>query len=89
MWRWCVNCKASHPSGRDPKLSAAKGVAATFPGVVAQDIWAIEKQQEMFSFPDENYLGEVHLKSDTALLRAREIIRELVAEEGGTAVRAA
>jgi vanillate O-demethylase monooxygenase subunit len=49
--------------------------------VVDQDLWALVEQQRMFDVGDERYPGEMHLRSDTALLKAREIVRELVAEE--------
>lgn len=87
VWRWCVNCKANHFSRGDPKKSTAKRIAETFHAVVAQDIWAIEKQQEMFKYP--GFTGEVHLRTDTTLLRAREIVRNLVAREAETVAQAA
>ena len=43
-----------------------------FPEVVAQDLWALEKQQEMFGFEDDGYM-EVFLKPDKALRRIRQL----------------
>ncbi len=42
----------------------------TFPTVIAQDLWALEKQQEMYDYPDNGY-AEVFLKPDIALRRVR------------------
>ncbi len=72
IWRWCVNCKADHMSKGDPNKSAASRVAQMFPEVVAQDLWALEKQQEMFGFEDDGYM-EVFLKPDKALRRIRQL----------------
>ena len=72
VWRWCVNCKVDHMSKGDPNISAARRVATMFPEVVAQDLWALEKQQEMFAFADDDYM-EVFLKPDKALRRIRQL----------------
>jgi len=45
----------------------------TFPAVIAEDRWALEKQQQMFNYPDEEYF-EVFLRPDAALRRARQIL---------------
>ena len=42
----------------------------------AQDRWALEKQQQMFDYPDDGYT-EVFLRPDIALRRAREILHRL------------
>ena len=80
IWRWCVNCKKDHMSGGDPNVSAAKRVASMFPGVVEEDRWALEIQQQMFEFPDEGY-SELFLKSDKALRRARQIFLQMLRDE--------
>lgn len=80
IWRWCVNCRRDHMSGGDPRMSAAKRVASMFADVVAEDRWALEKQQEMFAFPDDGY-AEVFLKSDIALNRARQMFRKMLRVE--------
>ena len=72
IWRWCVNCKADHMSKGDPNISATKRVAEMFPEVVAQDLWALEKQQEMFNIEDDGYT-EVFLKPDKALRHIRQL----------------
>ena len=80
VWRWIVNCKKDHMSGGDPKMSAAKRVASTFPNVVEEDHWVLELQQQMFEIPDEGY-SELFLKSDKALRRARKIFLQMLREE--------
>ncbi len=80
VWRWIVNCKKDHMSGGDPKMSAAKRVASTFPNVVDEDHWVLELQQQMFEIPDEGY-SELFLKSDRALRRARQIFLQMLREE--------
>ena len=86
FWRWIVNCKKDHMSGGDPKMSAAKRVASTFPNVVAEDHWVLELQQQMFEIPDEGY-SELFLKSDKALRRARKIFLQMLREEQTQAKR--
>ena len=80
FWRWIVNCKKDHMSGGDPKMSAAKRVASTFPNVVEEDHWVLELQQQMFEIPDEGY-SELFLKSDKALRRARQIFLQMLRQE--------
>lgn len=80
VWRWILNCKADHRSAGDPNMSAAKRVASMFPSVVAQDRWALEKQQEMFELPDEGY-SELFLRPDKALRRVRQMFSAKVREE--------
>ena len=80
IWRWCVNCKSHHMSKGDPNISAAKRVAEMFPEVVAQDLWALEKQQEMFDFEDNGYF-EVFLKPDKALRRIRQLFSQMQRSE--------
>jgi len=75
-----VNCPAKHKSKGDPKMSAAKRVAAMFPKVADEDLWALEQQQYMMEYPDEGY-QEVFLKPDIAIRRARKIIVDLMREE--------
>lgn len=51
-------------------------IAATFPAVMEEDLWALERQQRMFEYPEDGY-HEVHLRSDKALLRCRKILEEM------------
>ena len=48
----------------------------TFPAVIAQDLWALEKQQEMYDYPDNGY-AEVFLKPDIALRRVRVMLARM------------
>ncbi len=80
VWRWILNCKADHRSGGDPTTSTAKRVASMFPDVVAQDRWALKKQQEMFEFPDEGY-SELFLRPDKGLRRVRQLFTAKIREE--------
>lgn len=73
VWRWHVSCRKEHTPRNDPTTPTAHKVAEMFPEVVAQDQWALERQQRMFEFPDEGY-SELFLKTDKALRRARQIL---------------
>ena len=61
---------------RGPAKSAVERFMETFPAVIEQDRWALEKQQRMFDYPDDGY-AEVFLRPDIALRRAREILERL------------
>ena len=60
-------------SGKDPSVRAVDKAKELLKEVFAEDIWAIEKQQEMCELPDGDY-REVLLKSDLALARGRKCI---------------
>ncbi len=78
-WRLWVSTRKGTRSGSDPSKSCTQHIAETFPAVMDEDLWALERQQQMFAYPDDGYT-EVFLRSDQALLRARKILAEL--EEG-------
>ena len=88
VWRWCVNFKADLVSRGDPNVSAAKRFGEMFPAVAAEDLWVLEKQQQMFDFPDEGYT-EVYLRPDKALRRARQVFSALLRKERDPAIAAA
>lgn len=89
VWRWRATSKATHRSGGDPSKSVARRIGETFDPVVAQDHWALEKQQQMFAFPDDGYT-ELYLKPDKALRRARQIFAALErAEQASPETRSA
>lgn len=73
VWRWNVSCKNWHTTLSDPSMPTARKVAEMFPAVVAQDQWALERQQQMMEYPDDGY-AELFLKTDKALRRARQIL---------------
>jgi vanillate O-demethylase monooxygenase subunit len=87
VWRLIINCRKEHMSRGNPNMSAAQRVASMFPKVLEEDRWALERQQEMFEFPDEGY-QEVFLKPDRALRRARLIFTQMLREERGEPKRA-
>ncbi|MGI9304302.1 MAG: Rieske 2Fe-2S domain-containing protein [Gammaproteobacteria bacterium] len=87
IWRWRVSCKADHMSKGDPSKSAARRVVEMFPAVVEEDLWALEKQQQMFDYPDEGYT-EVYLRPDKALRRIRQIFAAAQRAESQTAEQA-
>ena len=80
IWRWCISCRSEHRSLANPEKSLAEEMAANFPEVVQQDLWALERQQEMFALPDDGY-EEVNVRADRALLIARKILSRLEAGE--------
>ena len=73
VWRLIINMPAGQKCKSDPARSAVERFMETFPAVIAEDRWALEKQQAMFDYPDDGY-REVFLRPDRALRRAREIL---------------
>ena len=80
VWRWCVNFTGGLMSRSEPDVPSVERFAEMFPAVAAEDRWALEKQQQMFDFPDEGYT-EVYLRPDKALRRARQIFSALLRKE--------
>ena len=76
LWRLWVSTRKGTRSGSDPSKSCTQHIAETFPAVMEEDLWALERQQKMFEYPDDDYT-EVFLRSDQALLKARKILAEL------------
>jgi phenylpropionate dioxygenase-like ring-hydroxylating dioxygenase large terminal subunit len=76
VWRLIINMAAGQQCKSDPSRSAVERFMETFPAVIAEDRWALEKQQQMFAYPDDGYT-EVFLRPDRALRRAREILTAL------------
>lgn len=81
IWRWYLSAPTDHMSKGDPSMQAAHRAASMFPDVVAQDHFALEQQQAMMDYPDEGY-QEVFLTPDKGLRRARQIVQEMLREEG-------
>jgi phenylpropionate dioxygenase-like ring-hydroxylating dioxygenase large terminal subunit len=73
-WRLWVSTKSENITQR---------IAATFPVVMDEDLWALERQQKMFDYPDDEY-HEVYLRSDKALLRCRKILQEMERSNRGS-----
>lgn len=76
VWRWCISTPAAHRSAKDPSQSIAQLMAMNFPEVAAQDLWALERQQEMFELPDDGY-QEVSVRADRAMMVARKILAKM------------
>ena len=76
IWRLIINMPAGQKCKSDPSRSAVERFMETFPAVIAEDRWALEKQQAMFDYPDDGY-REVFLRPDRALRHAREILMRL------------
>jgi phenylpropionate dioxygenase-like ring-hydroxylating dioxygenase large terminal subunit len=76
VWRLIVNMPAGQRCKSDPTRSAVARFMETFPAVIAEDRWALEKQQQMYEYPDDGYF-EVFLRPDMALRRARLLLRRL------------
>lgn len=80
IWRWTMNCPAGSTPQGSPGVRLVDRIAATAPEVVAQDRWAIQKQQEMLDLHDASF-AEVHVKADTGVIRARRVLERLEAAE--------
>ena len=81
-WHWIVNTPAHYKHAGNPSKSVAERFSETFPSVVEEDRWALEKQQKMFEYDDDGY-SEVPLKTDKAVLSIRKLFTALEAEESG------
>lgn len=73
VWRILVSTKKGHTPLSDKSKSTTQAIAESFHSVVAEDEWALERQQKMMQYPDEGY-SELFLNSDAALRRARQIM---------------
>ena len=81
VWRRSTSCRAGSRWAASPDRSLVEAIVAGAPTVVEQDRWAIERQQQMFGYPDEGY-REVHIRTDGAVVMARRILDDLEAAEG-------
>jgi vanillate O-demethylase monooxygenase subunit len=84
VWRRSTSCRAGTRWAANPERPLVDAIVAGAPKVIEQDRWAIERQQEMFAFPDEGY-REVHVKTDGAVVMARKLLDELEDAEGSAA----
>lgn len=76
LYRWIVNMPVGQMSGSNPSLPAIQRAKEILAPVFAEDVWALEKQQQAFAFPDDSF-EEMFLKSDLALSKARAILSEM------------
>jgi vanillate O-demethylase monooxygenase subunit len=89
VWRWSLSTRVEHRSASNPEKTLNQHICEMFPAVVDQDLWALEKQQQMVDYPDDGYT-EIHLRSDQALIRVRKLLAELEAKTApGAAEKAA
>lgn len=91
VWRWCISSRNQDRSPRDSAKSLADEIASNFPQVAAQDLWALERQQEMFALPDNGY-EEVSVRADRAVLLARKMLaamEEVEKKRGAAGARVA
>ncbi len=85
-WHWIMIAKAGHRFAPDPSMTLVQGMAFEFPDVVAQDEWALAKQQEMLDYSDDlpgslKY-REVNVRSDVGVVHARRVLSALERAEG-------
>jgi phenylpropionate dioxygenase-like ring-hydroxylating dioxygenase large terminal subunit len=76
VWHLIVAMPKGQVCRGDPRKPAITHFVETFPKVIAEDRWALEKQQRMFELPDDGYV-EVFLRSDAAVRRARLLLYRL------------
>jgi vanillate O-demethylase monooxygenase subunit len=76
VWRLWVSTRKGSVCASDPSKSCTSRIAETFPAVMDEDRWALERQQRMFQYPEDGY-HEVYLRSDKPLLRCRKILEEM------------
>ena len=76
VWRLIINLPAGQKCKSNPAKSAVERFMETFPVVIAEGRWGLEKQQQMFNYPDDGYF-EVFLRPEAALRRARQILTRL------------
>lgn len=76
IWRLIVNLPKGLMCKSDPSKPVLQQFVETFPSVMAEDHWALEKQQKMFDYPDAGY-SEVFLRTDAALRRARQVLAKM------------
>ena len=81
IWRLWVSTRAGSRAGSDTAKTLTARIAETFPAVMDEDRWALERQQEMFKYPDDGY-HEVFLRSDQALIRCRKILAGMEQDNG-------
>ena len=88
VWHLIVSMPKGLMCKSDPSKTAISRFVETFPAVIAEDHWALERQQRMFDYPDDGYT-EVFLRADAALRRARQILMKMERAEKSDAPRIA
>ncbi|CAM5519516.1 Rieske 2Fe-2S domain-containing protein [Eoetvoesiella caeni] len=85
-WRILISTKKDTTPLSDTSISTTQAIANSFYAVVEQDEWALERQQKMMEYPDDDY-SELFLISDAALRRARQIMLAMQRAERQPLVR--
>ncbi len=88
VWRWSLSTRVEHRSATKPEKTLNEHIRETFPAVVDQDRWALEKQQQMVEYPDDGY-AEIFLRSDAALIKVRKMLTAMETGQGPAAIKAA
>lgn len=83
VWRRSMSCPSGSRWASHPSRPLVEAIMDGAPTVVSQDWWAVEQQQRMFAYPDEDY-REVHIKTDGAVVIARRMLDEMEREEEAT-----
>jgi phenylpropionate dioxygenase-like ring-hydroxylating dioxygenase large terminal subunit len=80
-WHWIMISKAGSRFPPDRSMTLTQGMAFEFPEVVAQDEWALAKQQEMLEFsdvfPDTTRYREINMRSDIGVVHARRVLSRM------------
>jgi vanillate O-demethylase monooxygenase subunit len=80
-WHWIMISKAGVPFPPDHSMSLTQGMAFEFPEVVAQDEWALAKQQEMLEFSDtlsdNTRYREINVRTDIGVVHARRTLSKM------------
>jgi vanillate O-demethylase monooxygenase subunit len=87
-WHWIMISRAATRFPPDPSMTLVQGMAHEFPAVVAQDEWALARQQEMLDLPDVLADGsryrEMNVRSDIGVVHARRVLSRMEKAEGNT-----
>jgi vanillate O-demethylase monooxygenase subunit len=84
--RWIMMTKWGERFPADPTMTLVQGIAAEFPAVALEDVWALEKQHEALEFSPEFADGslycEVNLRADKGVMTARLALSKMEQAEG-------
>jgi vanillate O-demethylase monooxygenase subunit len=81
VYRWVVNMPKGQMSGRYPKMRAVERAEEVLKQTFAEDLWALEKQQQSSEFPERGF-DEMFLRADAALVRARRVLQAIEQRNG-------
>jgi vanillate O-demethylase monooxygenase subunit len=88
-WHWFMITRAGLRFPPDTTMTLAQGLATENLSVIAQDIWALTRQQEMLDLPDDlgngNRYREMNLRADVGVLKARQTLSRMAKSEDAAA----